>query len=250
MRSVRRAADGAVLAVGFLTVLPVRFRGEPAGLGTGAAWFPVVGALVGAIAGGVRAGADPLVGPSAAAVLATATLVAITGALHQDGLADCADGLGIRGNRGRRLEVMRDSSIGTFGALALITWMLLAVTALAALDTDDAVRALVLAGVAGRWAALLHAVLAAPARPDGLGASFAVAPGALSVATVVSLAAAILLAGVGHGLATVIALLLVTFTITGWARRTLGGRTGDTLGTTVALTEVATLLVLLGFATN
>jgi adenosylcobinamide-GDP ribazoletransferase len=247
---LRRATDSAALAVAFLTVLPVRRRGEAAGLDAAAVWFPAVGALVGATAGGVRAGADGLVGPSTSAVLAAATLVGLTGALHQDGLADCFDGLGIRGDRARRLEVMRDSAIGVFGVLALLVWMLLVVTALAGLDTGEAVRALVLACVVGRWAALLHAVLASPARTDGLGASFGVGPAALGLATVTTLAGAVLLAGVGRGLAVVAAALLLTFALTGWSRATLGGRTGDTLGAAVALTEVVVLLVLLGFATG
>lgn len=242
-------ASGA-LAVSFLTVLPVRLPRDVPPLGAAAVWFPVVGALIGAAAGGVRAGTGALVGPSTSAVLAVATMVLLTGALHQDGLADCADGLGVRGDRARRLEVMRDSAIGVFGALALLVWMLLVVVSLAGLESGEAVCALVLATVAGRWAALVHARLARPARPEGLGASFDVGGISLAVASVLTVVAAVLLAGAGRGLAAIGGALVVTMLVTGWSRATLGGRTGDTLGAAVALAEAVVLVVLLGFATS
>jgi adenosylcobinamide-GDP ribazoletransferase len=239
---------GAAVAVSFLTVLPVRLGGPARGLSGAAGWFPAVGALVGAVAGGVLVGTAPLVGSTVAAVLAVAALIVVTGALHQDGLADCADGLGVRGDRARRLAVMRDSAIGVFGALALLVWMLLLVAALAGLEPRDALLALIAAGAAGRWAALAHAALAPPARGDGLGAGFAVGHGALAVGSASALAAALLAAGPGHGLAAMAAAAVVALLVTAWSRSTLGGRTGDTLGATVALAEVAVCLTLLAFA--
>jgi len=239
---------GATLALSFLTVLPVRLRGQAGNLGTAAAWFPAVGALVGAIAGGVLVGAEPLFGPTVAAVLAAAALILVTGALHQDGLADCADGLGVRDDRERRLAVMRDSSIGVFGALALLVWMLLLVTALAGLEPRDALLALIAAGAASRWTALLHAVSAPPARVDGLGAGFTVGRWAFAVASVVALSASLLAAGPGHGLAALAVAAGVALLVTAWARQTLSGRTGDTLGATVTIAEVAVCLTLLAFA--
>ena len=239
---------GAALAVSFLTVLPVRFRGLADGLRTAAGWFPAVGALVGAIAGGVLVGAEPLFGSTAAAVLAAAALILVTGALHQDGLADCADGLGVRGDRERRLAVMRDSAIGVFGALALIVWMLLLVTALAGLPPRNALLALIAACAAGRWSALVHATLARPARNDGLGAGFVVGSWSLAIATATVLGACLLTAGLGHGLVAFAVAAAVALLLTAWAQSTLGGRTGDTLGATVALAEVAVCLTLLAFA--
>jgi adenosylcobinamide-GDP ribazoletransferase len=243
----RRPFDGALLAVAFLTAVPVRLRTAPP-LGAAAPWFTVVGAGVGAIAGAVGYVARPSLGASAAAVLAVAVLVVLTGALHQDGLADCADGLGARGGGAEaRLAVMRDSSIGTFGALALGLWLLLVVSSLAGLGRDDAFAALVVAGAAGRWAALLHAVAAPAARRDGLGAAFRPSAPAVAVATVVAAAVAIGLVGV-HGLAALGAAALVATLVTAWSRRALGGRTGDTLGAAVALTEAAVLVVVLALA--
>lgn len=240
-----RPWNGLVSAIAFLTILPVPSAGE-SGLGSAAAWFPVVGAGVGALAGGVRLLCGEAVGATVATVLAMIVLVVVTGALHQDGLADTADGLGVRGDRARRLEVMRDSSTGVFGALALIGWALLLYTTVASLGGGDALRALVVACALARWAALAHAAATSPARSDGLGAALHVGKVALGVATAL---AAIIALGVGGlvpgaaaiGTAVVVAWLSVLF-----ARGTLGGRTGDTLGATVALVEVAVCVVLLG----
>jgi len=236
--ALRRAANGAVRAITFLTILPLPVDDG----GTAPAFHPLVGALVGAIAGGVYAAAAPALGSSVAAVLAVAALVVVTGGLHQDGLADCADGMGVRGDRERRLRVMRDPAIGTFGTLALGLWLLLITTALAHLSTRDGVAALITAAATARFAALLHARFAPPARTDGLGSAFA--PSSISV--VVGGVIAVLVAvacDVAAAPSAVLASLLVAAGVTAWSRRTLGGRTGDTLGATVVLTEVTVVLV-------
>lgn len=241
----RRPLDGALLAIAFLTVIPVRLRTAPP-LGAAAPWFPAVGAVLGAAAGGVGYLARPELGASVAGVLAVAVIVVLTGALHQDGLADCADGLGARGSGAeRRLVVMRDSAIGAFGALAVGLWLLLIVSVLAGLGREDAFAALVVAGAVGRWAALLHAVGVPPARRDGLGAAFAVSPVATAVATVIAGVVALGLAGL-DGLAALGVGVLVAALLSVWSRRALGGRTGDTLGAVVALAEAGVIVALLG----
>lgn len=242
-----RVARGGLLALGLLTVLPVRARAEPGGLAAAAGWLPAVGAVVGLGAGGVLAAAAAPLGPAVAAVLAVATLVALTGALHQDGLADCADALGARGGRERRLAVMRDPASGAFGALALVLWALLLAAALASLAPHDAIRALVCAAALGRWGAVLHARALAPARREGLGAAFAAGPAAVAAATATALALAVALWSAA-GLAALAAAVLVAGLVSAWAARALGGRTGDTLGATVALAEVAVAVVLLAIA--
>jgi len=245
--AVRRAVAGAALALAFLTVAPLPVRERPEGIGAAAAWFPAVGALVGLAAAGVRVAAEPTLGAAVAGVLATAVMVALTGGLHQDGLADCADGLGARGDRSRRLAVMREPSVGAFGTIALVLWALLLAAALGALPRGDAIRTLVLAAALGRWGAVLHAALAVPARPEGLGAAFRVAPVSLALATATALAAALAWSP-SAGLSALATATLVTLAMTAWARRALGGRTGDTLGATVALVEVTVCLVVLAFA--
>jgi len=226
----------------------VRLRDPPPPLGAAAPWFPAVGAGIGALAGAVVYLAAPRLGATVAAILGVAVLVLVTGALHADGLADCADGLGVRGDRARRLAVMRDSAIGTFGALALLLWAMLLVAALAGLDREDALRALVVAAALGRWAAVVHAAAASPARADGLGAGFAPARTSSLAATVIAVALAIVLEGPAHGAIVIASALLAGLLTSAWSRATLGGRTGDTLGATVALTEATVLVTLLGLA--
>ena len=244
---LRTIVADAALALAFLTVVPVRTRAlGPRGLAGAAAWFPLVGAAVGALAGGARAAFDPLLGPTPATLLALAALVGITGALHQDGLADTADGLGARGDRERRLAAMRDSALGAYGVLALIAWALLMLAALQPLPVHKAVGALIAAAALARWAALLHAVAAPSARMDGLGAQFHPGRAALAAATLTALAVAGLAAGSLPGLAATAAALAAAALSVLTARRALGGRTGDTLGATVALAELLVCLTLLG----
>lgn len=246
-RPLRHAADGFALASTFLTVAPLRVRAGAESRWT-PAWFPLVGALVGGLAGAVRFILDPLLGAAPASVLAAATLVASTGALHLDGLADCADGLGVRGDRRRRLAVMREPQVGVLGALAILLWLLLLVSALTGLGREAALTALVLACSLGRWSALLHAVLSAPARTDGLGAAFDVARLPLAVASASAIALAFALERPSHAAAAVAAAAITALAVTAWARSSLGGRTGDTLGAAVALVEVVVCLIALGFA--
>jgi adenosylcobinamide-GDP ribazoletransferase len=213
-----------------------------------AAWFPLVGAAIGALAGGVRIGAEQLLGRTPATVLAMIALIVATGALHQDGLADTADGLGVRGDRDRRLEVMRDSAIGVFGALALIAWALLLLATLASLSATHALAALTIACALARWAALVHAAILPPARRDGLGAALRVSRCALYAATIVSTALALALAGPIPGAGALVAATLSAALSTQLASRTLRGRTGDTLGATIALTEIVVCATLLGLS--
>jgi adenosylcobinamide-GDP ribazoletransferase len=235
-----------LLAVAFLTIIPVPLRGERApSLGDAAAWFPAVGAAIGALAGLVAYATAPQLGSTVAAVLAVGLLVIVTGALHQDGLADSADGLGVHGDRVRRLEVMRDSTIGTFGALALGLWLLLMVSALAGLGRTDALEALVTAAALGRWAAIVHGVATPAARPEGLGAGFAPGPLSLAFATLTAVIVALACRGIVDGAVCVVVAAVVAALVTLWARSAVGGRTGDTLGATVALTEAAIVVTVL-----
>jgi adenosylcobinamide-GDP ribazoletransferase len=243
--SWRSLLSGCGLAVSFLTIVPVKVGGRGRdGLDGALAWFPLIGALIGALAGAVRVLAQPLLGVSVASALALVALVGLTGALHQDGLADSADGLGAGGDRERRLAAMRDASVGAFGALALLGWALLLLTALESLSDVHALRALIAAAALARWAALLHAAAVAPARAGGLGASFRPPRAQLALASGLAVAVAELACGPLAGLAAIGAALLTAALSAAWARQALGGRSGDTLGATIALTEVALAIAL------
>lgn len=231
-------------ALGLLTVVPV---GAAGAIGEAAGWFPVVGGLIGLLVGGVRVFAGDLVGPGVAGVLAVVVLVVVTGGLHVDGLADCADALGVRGGRERRLAVMRESTIGVFGTLGLVLWALLLASAVGGLPRGDAIPALVVACGLGRWAAVLMASAVAPARPDGLGAAFVVSRLSVGVATAVAVVGAGALVGPGAGAAALAGAGAAALGVGAWAQRALGGRTGDALGATVVLVEVVVCAILLGF---
>ena len=211
------------------------------------AWFGAVGALVGAFGAGVHLAAEPVLGRGLAAALAVAAIGGLTGGLHHDGLADCADAIGVRGGRDRRLAVMREPTIGTYGALALILSILLPAASLAALSPRDAAWALVCAASAVRFAALLHARSTTPARRDGLGAAFAPSWPAVLISGATATAIAVAAFGV-RAAAVVIPAVLTAALVSAWARRLLGGRSGDTLGAAVVLTDLAVLVVLVGTA--
>jgi adenosylcobinamide-GDP ribazoletransferase len=234
------------VALAFLTRLPVRHGRSWSDLDLAASvpLFPVVGALIG-LAGAFGYALAVWLGlpPWPAAAIALATTIWLTGALHEDGLADVADGFGGGRTREDKLRIMRDPRVGSYGALALVLTLLARAGTLAALAAPWAVAAaLVAAGAVSR--AALPAVMATlpNARPDGLGAS-AGRPHPLRAAAAVLVAALIaiallgpaapaaLLAGAGGALA--VALL---------ARRQIGGYTGDVLGAIQQLAEIGVLL--------
>jgi len=244
---LRTVASDLANALVFLTIVPLRVGDPgPRGLSGAAAFFPLVGALVGALAGATRALTADAFGPLTASVLAVLVLAVVTGALHLDGLADTADGLGARGGGAeRRLAVMRDPTVGVFGVLALIAWALLLTSALASLSDHDALVTLIVAGVGSRWAVSLHADLVRPARADGLGAGFRPARRAIAFATVTAFFVASLVRGSWPGVVALGAAAFAALVTSAYARRLLGGRTGDTLGATVALAELTVVLTLL-----
>lgn len=243
----------AHLAFVFLTRLPLpRLADAAARAPVGhAAWaFPLVGLAVGlagalALWGAALAGLPPLV----SALAALAVTVALTGALHEDGLGDVADGFGGGHTRERKLEIMRDSRVGSYGVLALLFSIGLRAGALAALlemgGPSAAGAALIAAMGLSRAAIPLTMVLLPPARSDGLGAG-AGSPGALrlGVALVLAaLAAAVLLPAAT--LAPLFALsLIAVLLMTGLARRQIGGHTGDVLGAVEQVTQATALITL------
>lgn len=237
------------LAAAFLTRVPLPDLGMvPTGaLARAMRAFPLVGAGVGLVAGLVFLAAWAVLPPLPSALLAIVAGTLLTGALHEDGLADTADGLGARGGRERRLEVMRDSRNGTFGVLALVFAVGLKASALAAAPSGLAgLGALVAAAALSR--ALVPAAMQVmpPARTDGLGAGAGTPD-----ASVAALAAVLGLMLCGAGLAwaapaAIVAALAASVAVILLARRTLGGFTGDVLGALQQVSEVAILLAAAG----
>jgi adenosylcobinamide-GDP ribazoletransferase len=181
----------------------------------------------------------PLVG---AALAITATL-AVTGCLHEDGLADTFDGFG-GGSRERRLEIMRDSRIGTYGASALAMSLLLRIGALASLTGPGPAALALLAAHAGARAMMpLFLALVPPARPDGLSAD-AGRPSPTSVMVAAVLGLVLLLWSLGAaGSAVALLSLLVVLGVMRWlCLRQIGGQTGDAAGALEQIGEIAILL--------
>jgi adenosylcobinamide-GDP ribazoletransferase len=237
---------GFAIATTFLTRVPFAMPGETGGPISAGAWaFPLVGAGIGGVATLAFLVAQLLLyhdWPAAlAAVLAS---MAMTGALHEDGLADAADGLLGGRDRAARLAIMHDSRHGTFGVLALVASVLLRAAALAALgDPVQAGLALVAAHAASR--AVLPAAMRAlaPARADGLGAG-AGRPSPAQAAAAAALGSLITLAALGpwRGFVALLAAVATIAAAAGLAQRRIGGYTGDVLGAFQQLGEIVILL--------
>jgi adenosylcobinamide-GDP ribazoletransferase len=234
-------------AMAFFTRLPVEGRARGGWKLADSAWaFPLVGAGIGVVAALAFLLAE-LLGLSGwpAGLLAVLAGIALTGALHEDGLADSADGLFGGYDREAKLAIMRDSRQGSFGVLAIVLSVLLRAAALAAIgDAIHAGLALIAAHAASRAALPVAMWRLPPARADGLGA-MAGTPGSAGVAAAVAIGAVVALTALGPTRAT-IALCLMGVTISGvaeFARRQVGGYTGDVLGAFQQIGEVVMLLV-------
>jgi adenosylcobinamide-GDP ribazoletransferase len=236
-----------LVATAILTRLPVGIGAPADGSVAASCWaFPLVGAGIGFIAGAAFFAVE-LAGLAAAPAAALALLagLAATGALHEDGLADTADGFGGGLDRERKLAIMRDSRHGTYGVLSLIFSLALRGAAIAAIaDPIHAGLALVAAHAASRG--FLGPAMRAlpPAREDGLGAA-AGTPRLFTASVAAALGAAIALGCLGpvSGLAA-LALCGGAMTATAvLAYRQVGGYTGDVLGALQQIGEIVMLLV-------
>jgi adenosylcobinamide-GDP ribazoletransferase len=246
----------ALIALQFLTRVPV-----PSRVGYSQAWlqasarhFPLVGAAVGSVAALVLWTAAALWPVPVAVLLSMAATLALTGAFHEDGLADTFDALGGAVPRAQALAIMKDSRLGTYGTVALVTVLAIKACALVAMDVATACAALLLGHALSRTVpvALIHSLPyggdaeAAKAKPLATqigGAGLAVAM-AWAVAVGAALGAAGTLTAWALGVA-VAAALAVFWWVRRWLRERLGGFTGDTLGAAQQLAEVAIYLALL-----
>jgi adenosylcobinamide-GDP ribazoletransferase len=239
----RRTAADILSALALLTRLPMPAH-APRGAASAWAW-PLAGLVVGGLAASV-AGAALAAGlsPALAAGLALAMQAMITGAMHEDGLADCADGFWGGWTRDRRLEIMKDSHIGSYGVLALILITGLRWLALAQVLAAGAQGLMVLAAIAALSRAPMAVLATALPNARGTGLSHSVGrPGPRAAALASGLAAAITLLACGPFGAGLLAAALLAATGTALiARAKIGGQTGDVLGATQQVTEAAALI--------
>jgi adenosylcobinamide-GDP ribazoletransferase len=231
-------------AIAFLTALgrPVEPTRESS------AWFPVVGLLVGLAVGAVWAGARHVLPALVAAAVVVGADALLTGGLHLDGLADAADGLLAPMGRAKRLEVMRDPAIGAFGAVALGLVLLVRFAVFA----SGPVAPLVVGGIWGTArAGMAVALRTLPyARPEGGLADRFVGRPAGRAGTLVLFAGTAACVGVAvlgrheRALVVLAAVVLAFVAVVLFARRRLGGFTGDVLGAAGVVGETVGLLVL------
>ncbi|HUB33179.1 MAG TPA: adenosylcobinamide-GDP ribazoletransferase [Bryobacteraceae bacterium] len=239
-------------AIAFLTRLPAAGHAplDAKTVARSARFFPLAGALLGAIYAAVFLGLTRIFPPLLTAVLLLVVDALLTGAMHFDGLADTADGFGGGRTPADVLRIMRDPEVGSYGAVSVVLLAALKIAALVALiEGHRALPALFLAPVLGRWAAVLLGATQPYARPvAGDAPSTAGAPtrhmGKTELAIATLLAAAFAsgiarwLGGIAAG-----AVAAVSFCWAAYCRHRIGGVTGDTLGAAIELAECAVLLV-------
>lgn len=242
--------SGLMTAFRFLTILPLG-RGpavDGRDMARAMAWFPVVGAVMGAgLVGLDMLFTGRLPGP-VVAVLLVGALALVTGGLHLDGLADTLDGMyGGRGDRRRTLAIMKDSRIGAMGVIGLVLLLLLKYELVEGLHGPLRAPGLLLMPMAARFSQVVISYRAEYARKDGsLAQPFVELLGGwqLAFAAVFAVAVSVWAAG-GMGLSAVAACVVLTLFARHYFHRKIGGITGDTIGAVSEVNEVIVILVLL-----
>lgn len=256
---LRRAAEEFLLATTLLTRIPVpRYKVLTKADHGSAFWaYPIVGALIGAMGGAAfMAGMSVGLGALASTVLALGVMAVVTGAFHEDALADFADGIGAGQSRQRKLEIMHDSRLGTYGALALTLVIMFDLALLVQLSQSPWQPPLagmfsifVCIGAIQRAAIGLPLYVLNPARTDGLSAQTSrPRPHCLALAILFALLLSVTLLGPAPSAAAFAGALAAALVVTTLAARHLGGRTGDALGATASLAGAASLAALVIFA--
>lgn len=243
---IGREATRYMVAQQFLTRLPTPgwIDFEPGGLARASRYFPLVGMVIGGLSALTWLIFAPVLPASLAAGLSLLVMILATGALHEDGLADCCDGLGGGVSREKALTIMRDSRIGAYGAIGLVMAIGFRWSALADFDLNSGAAALALAPVLGRGAIVVVLAFGVYARDEG--AARDVKDGVTKRELVVALAICAITAALcgGGGLIAFLAVLVASALWLGWLTHRLGGYTGDGLGATEQIAQVVTLLCL------
>jgi len=237
-----------LVAVQFLTRLPVprSLNSSEADIGKAAAFFPLVGVIVGGGAALMFLALQKIL-PLPASVLCAVIFAAfLTNGFHEDGLADSFDGFGGGWTKDRVLEIMRDSRIGTYGTLALIFLILGKLTFLSSLPPGQIWRWLIVAHTAARWTTLPLCLWLPYARAEGQGKLVAKQVSTFEIMTAtVTLLLVLWLLPWQAALATLLVAALLTVLSGLYFRARLNGITGDCLGATNQLTEVALCMMAL-----
>ena len=239
---MRRWAEELMVAFQFLTRLPIaRIPYQPDSLSRSAKFFPVVGLVIGLGVSALWHLLGPHLNRALVALLILTFLVLITGGLHEDGLADSADAFGGGWNREQILSILRDSRIGSFGALALVISVVARLILLSTLPVSRFTPLVVSAHVLCRWTTLpLGCFLRSAREGDGQGARIAqkISPASLISGTLLSFAIVFYLMHKQFWIPVLVAIATTALSGLYYFRR-IGGATGDCFGATNQLTEIA-----------
>lgn len=232
-------------ALAFYTRIPVgRASASPGDLAAAAPWFPVAGLCVGVAVGGAYAALSAGLPNPLAATLAVLAGAALTGAFHEDGLADVADAFAGAYTRERRLEILDDPRLGTFGVIALVGSLLTRVLALQVFDAWTALAVVPAAHALSRVPAVVMMRRQRPARCEGLAVTLAERIGAAQERAAVAVGIALCATLVGLWSLVAIAVAAVVATAMGrLASAKVGGVNGDVLGATQQLVELSLLVL-------
>lgn len=243
------AVRGFAGAVAFLTRVPAGSGAAERALPAAVPWFPVVGALVGAAVAASFAAATAAFPPLVAGFLAVGVGIAVTGALHEDGLGDTADAFGGGGDRDSTLGILRDPRLGTYGVVAIALGVLIRGASISSLDAWEALAALVGAHALSRAAAVGVLAVVPPAAADGLGAAYGRRVGGVRGAAGMAIGLALGAGALGViGVGAAVPVAAASLGIAWVSRRRIGGVTGDVLGAVQQVGEVLVLLVAVGAA--
>lgn len=234
-------------AVRLLTVLPVGSgpaHADSRATANSPAYFPLVGTLIGLASAGVFVAAAEALPVAVAAALAVATPVALTGALHVDGLGDTFDGL-FGGRTGeRRLEIMADPRAGAFGVSAIALGFMIRWAVISSLDPETGWSLLVVAAALSRCVVSVVVSSFRYVRVDGIGSAYSAGPWRILPIAIATALAVTVVFGSLPALIAGASALVVGIGVALYARRMIGGVTGDIYGAVVELSEIAALLTL------
>lgn len=240
--------DDLRTSVAFLTRLPMPHPegAKPQNFVRAHRMFPLVGAAIGGAVGLVCLGLRVIGVPDlAAAALALGASAILTGALHEDGLADVADGFGGGRDREAKLEIMRDSRLGTYGALILLVSFVTRLSALAAIPDGFVVQSLIAAHALARGVLPAMSMSLPNARKDGLAANAGQPDSAIAAAAgVIALIMALLSLSWANAFWAAVMAALSAAGMAWLAKRQIGGQTGDVLGAAEQVAETAILVLL------
>jgi adenosylcobinamide-GDP ribazoletransferase len=230
-------------ALQFLTRIPIRLRRAP-DLTASIPWFPLIGAVIGTLLAALLAVGSLLLPMPVIAAVTVLAGVLLTGAFHEDGLADAADAIGGGWDRAQRFTILKDPLHGSYGVAALTGSIIVRILCLGALSPVAAVAGLIASHTLGRTVSIVSMAIWPTATAQGLGADYVRAARPLPIMIGAGIGLAISTAVLGWWIGPALVAAAIAGGVMGWiAWRALGGVTGDILGAIEQVTEIAVLLV-------